>query len=755
MRIGLSIVLAAVMLWQEPILAQSLADFVNPMIGTDAEGQTFPGVGMPFGMTQWTPSTNDTEAKGIVPYHYADSQFKGIRGTHYLSGSDTQDYGSFQLLAGAGKFDFDGQVPSPHFSHGAERASPYLYQVELPDLAVTASVTGTTRCGLLRFVFHKGGTAWIDVQNNARAGDGILTIDAARNEISGSNKVRRLYAGQGKPAGFSGYAVVEFDHPFHVGGTWSGSNLHPGAMQQFSDAGPSGGFVTFDVKPGESVLARVGTSFVSLDEARNNLRAEIPTWNFEKVEQASRRAWDKALGAIEVTGNITDRRIFYTSMYHALQLPRVANDVSGTYPRFADRHRIETARGFNYYDDFSAWDTFRAEHPLLTIIDPQRTSDMVRSLIAKGEQGGFLPIFPAWNSYTAEMTGDHCAVIITDAYLKGIRGFDVQEAYRLIRKNALESPASDAEYLDGKGRRSLASYLRYGYIPLEDPVDGAPAPHPDEQVSRTLDYAYDDFVLAELAGALGKTGDETIFRKRAQNYRNVIDPGTGLARGRHADGTWVTPFDPAKTASYITEGLPFQFTFFVPQDIPGLIAIEHGNSGFIAKLDELFAKKLYDQGNEPSHQIAYLYDYADAAFKTQEHVAAIRSASYKDAPGGLPGNDDAGQISAWYVLSALGFYQVTPGIPDYAIGSPLFSDAKIHLPSGKVFHIVVRRDSSRAPYIQSATLNGKPLNRYWLTHAEIAAGGTLVFRMSSKPQTDWPAKFTNHAGEETEFPKEQ
>jgi predicted alpha-1,2-mannosidase len=336
------------------------------------------------------------------------------------------------------------------------------------------------------------------------------------------------------------------------------------------------------------------------------------------------------------------------------------------------------------------------------------------------------------------MVGDHAAVIIGDAYLKGIRGFDIEEAYRLMRKNATEAPASIEEYRDGKGRRALASYLKYGYVPLEDSV--SEAAHKDEQVSRTLEYAYDDFVLAQVAGALGKRDDEAIFRKRAQNYRNVIDPETGFARGRHADGTWVTPFEPGKPASYITEGLPFQYTFFVPQDIPGLIAIEHGNAGFVAKLDELFAKNYYDHGNEPSHQITYLYDYAGAAWKTQQHVVAARNEWYKDRPDGLAGNDDAGQMSAWYILSALGFYQVTPGIPEYAIGSPLFPDAKIHLSSGKVFHIVVKRDSAVAPYIQSATLNGKPLNRAWLTHAEIIAGGTLVFRMSSQPNAAWPGE---------------
>jgi len=739
MKIRLPLLLAGLAFLPVMIPAQSPATLVNPLIGTAADGQTFPAVGVPFGMTQWTPATQNSESKGVVPYVYSDRVLRGIRGSHFLSGSATQDYGSFQLLAGSGNFDWHGSLPSSSFTHSAEHASPHLYSVDLPDLGVTASVTGTARSGLLRFVFHKGGAAWIDVQNNARSGDGALHIDAARGEITGSNQVRRIYAGKGKLAGFSGYVVVEFDHPFRIGGTWSGANIHPGSLQQPSDDSPSGSYITFNVKPGEAILARVGTSFVSIDEARKNLRAEIPGWNFQKVEQASHAAWDQALNKIEVRGDDAQRRIFYTAMYHALQLPRVMSDVDGTYPRFGGGQQIETARGFTDYGDYSAWDTFRAVHPLFTLIEPERVSGMVQSLIAKGDQGGFLPIFPAWNSYTAEMDGDHCVSIIGDAYLKGIRGFDMQEAYRLMRKNALQSPATEAEYLDGKGRRALISYLKYGYIPLEDHVHGAPAPHQDEQVSRTLDYAYDDFVVAELARALHKPADEALFSKRAQNYRNVIDPETGFARGRHADGSWVTPFDPAKPASYITEGNPFQYTFYALQDIPGLIQLEHGNAAFIAKLDELFAAGLYDQGNEPSHHIAYLYDYAGAAYKTQAHVAAILK-EYKDEPGGLPGNEDAGQMSAWYIFSALGFYPVTPGIPRYAFGSPLFADATIHLPGNKTFHIVVHRDSADAPYIQSATLNGAPLHRFWLTHQQIVRGGTLVVHMSSRPNMHWPGQ---------------
>lgn len=697
---------------------QSPTDRVHPLVGTVGEGQTFPSVGVPFGMTGWTPATRDTEAKGVAPYYHADTRLRGFRGSHFLSGSATQDYGSFQILAGHGTLDPGGQPPSSTFT--GERATPFRYDVTLPELGVEASITGTSRCGLLRFVFKEGGPGWLSVRNNARPGDGATTLDPVRHEITGSNAVRRLYAGAGKRAGFSGYVVVQFDHSFHTGGPLPGG---------------SGTSIVFDdLKPGEAVEVRVGTSFTSVDEARRNLQAEIPGWDFERIAAASKVAWDKALGAVEVRGSEEDQARLYTALYHAMLLPRTFSDVSGTYPRFASADAIETARGFTYYDDFSAWDTFRALHPLLTLLDPSRDAEMVQSLIVKGEQGGYLPIFPAWNSYTSEMIGDHDVSIIGDAYLKGIRGFDIDRAYALMRKNATQTPPP-AEYTDGKGRRALASYLRYGYIPLEDTVPDAF--HKNEQVSRTLEYAYDDFILSRVAAALGKREDAKLFATRARNYRNVLDPETRLARGRHADGTWATPFEPSKLATYVTESTPFEYTFFVPQDIPGLVAFEGGAVPFVARLDELFVRHLYVHGNEPGHHIAYLYDYAGAAAKTQARVADILRTQYADRPDGLSGNDDAGQMSAWFVFSALGFYPVTPGIPAYAIGTPLFDDVRLHLPNGKLFHIVVRHRTSGSPYVRSVSLNGKPLDRFWLRHEEIAGGGELVFEMSPTP-TPWP-----------------
>lgn len=719
------------------VAGQNPADLVDPLIGTANEGQTFPAAGVPFAMTQWTPATRETQKKAVAPYYYEDTQFRGFRGSHFLSGSATQEYGSVQIMMGAGEPDFSQGVPSVEFSHSNEKATPYSYRLRLPESGVSAALTGTERCGFLQLQFAKGGQNWVLVKNLAMLGDGEIAVDAEKREITSRSAVRRLYAGQGKLAGISGYAVVEFDHPFTVGGTVSGTEIHPEGTKQESTQGAPGGFVFFQLKPGEMVRMRIGTSFTSLEEARKNLRAEIPAWDFAAIERKAAAAWNAELGEVSLTGSATDQRIFYTALYHTMLLPRIASDASGTYPRFAGGASVEKAEGHVYYDDFSIWDTFRAVHPLFTILDPRRDGEMVQSLIDKGEQGGWLPIFPAWGSYTSEMDGDHGVAVIGDAYLKGIKGFDIERGYAIMRKTATEIPEDVEEYRDGKGLRALPSYLKYGYIPLEDPV--ADAFHHNEQVARTLDYAFDDFVLGKVAAKLGKTEDAAMFAKRAQNYRNVIDPETGFARGRHEDGTWITPFDPTEPATYVTEGLPYQYSFYVLQDLKGLIELEHGNEPFVAKLDELFKRDLYEHGNEPSHHIAYLYDYAGASAKTQEHVHQIVSTHYTDGPKGLAGNDDAGQMSAWYCFSALGFYPVTPGSGVYAIGTPRFPGATLRLPNGKIFRIVAQNLSEKNFYIRRVTLNGAPLNRFWLRHEEIQNGGRLVFEMTDQPSTAWPA----------------
>jgi predicted alpha-1,2-mannosidase len=710
---------------------QQVADLVNPLVGTAAEGQTFPIAGVPFAMTDWTPQTRDGETKCVAPYYFADTRIQGFRGSHFLSGSCTQDYGSFTVMPVSGKLKLDAVARASSFSRAEETARPYKYSVRLSDYDILAEMTGTLRCGLMRFQYKRPGAAWLVLQNNRRPGvtQSQISLDAAHNEVTGWNAVYRIYAGNGKPAGFKGYFVMQFDRPVRTNGRWDAGSR---SVRTVAATGQRDLYVGFDLKPGEAVQVRVGTSFSSVEEARRNLDAEIPDWDFDKVAAAARSEWERALGAIQIAGKAPERRIFYTALYHSLLLPRTFSDGDGAYPRFAGGGSIETAKGFTYYDDFSIWDTFRALHPLLTILDPKREGDMVQSLVEDGTQGGFLPIYPAWNSYTSEMIGDHADAIIVDAYAKGIRNFDVQQAYRLMRRNAMESPSQE-DYVDGRGRRALVSYLKYGYIPLEDKVPFSF--HQEEQVSRTLEYAYDDYLVGTMAGALGANADAETFLKRSENWRNVIDKESGFARGRHADGTWITPFDPSKAASYITEGLPFQYTFFVPQNIPALIDVLGGKQVFVAKLDELFSRKLYDQGNEPSHHIAYLYNAADAPAKTQQRVRGILDSQYADRPDGLSGNDDCGQMSAWYVLSALGFYPVTPGIPEYQIGTPRFDDVTVKLPGGNSLHVVAQGAEGGKFYIRSVRLNGVKLDRFRVLQSELMGGGELVFEMTDLPPT--------------------
>jgi predicted alpha-1,2-mannosidase len=707
--------------------AQALSDLVNPLVGAAAQGQTFPIAGVPFAMTDWTPQTRDGENKCVAPYYAADTRIQGFRGSHFLSGSCTQDYGSFTLMPVSGKLKLSARARASAYSHADEHAHPEEYSVDFLDYGIHAQITGTARSGLMRFRYDRPRAAWIVIQvnNQASVRAGGVHIDARTNEVWGENPVNRLYAGEGKPAGFSGYFVMQFDHPIKSSGGWEP------ATGLSASGSRRGAYLGFDLHPGESVQVRIGTSFTNVEEARRNLQREIPEWDYPKIRNRAEASWQRMLGSIQIAGSAPQRRIFYTALYHSLLLPRIASDVSGHYPSFGGGKTVETANGFTYYDDYSIWDTFRATHPLLTIIDPVRDGEMIASLIAKGTEGGFLPIYPAWNSYTSEMVGDHANAIIVDAYMKGVRNFDVAKAYRLMRRNAVDTPTPQ-QYMDGRGRRALTSYLKYGYIPLEDHVPFAY--HKDEQVSRTLEYAYDDYLVGTLAGALGMKDDATLFEKRAANWRNVIDPATGFARGRYANGSWVSPFDPGKPASYITEGLPFQYTFFVPHDIPHLVEVLGGRSSFTAKLDTLFAKGYYDQSNEPSHHIAYLYDYVGAPWKTQQHVRTILDSTYFDRVDGLSGNDDCGQMSSWYVLSALGFYPVSPGIPEYAFGAPRFDDIQLALPNGHSLHITAKGTEAGNIYVRQVMLNGVVLKTPFLRHDQLLAGGNLVFEMMAHPQ---------------------
>lgn len=672
--------------------------------GTERLANTIPAVGMPFAMTQWTPQTRTTEQKCLAPYYYKDEKLSGFRGTHWLSGSCTQDYGSVTIMPLTGSLRTEPADFAAPYSHEQETAAPDYYRVRLDRYGITAEMTALARSSLLQFTVQQADSFYLLVMPNSDQQKGHVEIDTALREISGYNPVHRIYQGWGQAAGFSGYFVIQVERPFSVKGTFN-----------------NGAYIGFKARAGERVRIRVGTSFTSVAAARRNLQDEIRGWDLTTVRMQCAYTWEKALRQIQVQGQgEAQKRIFYTALYHSLQHPRLFNDADGTYPMFAHQYEQDQLKEGNYYDDFSMWDIYRAQLPLLEILFPDKVNDMAASLVRKGQQGGWLPIFPCWNSYTCAMVGDHSIAFIASAWLKGINHFDGNAAYTLMRRNAFETPSRE-EYLDGKGRRALASYLQYGYVPLEDSVPDAF--HKREQVSRTLEYAYDDYALAMMAKALGKEDDYTLLMQRARNYRHVFDTATGFVRGRYANGNWYTPFYPDQKMSFITEGTPRQYTFYVPQDIPGLAALMGGTPRLEAALDSLFEKGEYWHGNEPGHQIPFLYNYTASPWKTQREVRRILEAEYADGPGGLSGNDDAGQMSAWYVFAAMGLYPVDPVSGNYALCAPLFDSISLQLPGNRTTLVAVHKQTAQAAYIDRVLWNGVRLNSLFITHRQLVNGG--------------------------------
>lgn len=706
----------------------SLISYVNPLTGTAASAtaeaarhgtgteelaNTLPSVTYPFGMTQWVPQTEFSETKCVAPYYYKDSLFSGFRGSHWISGSCMQDYGSVTVMAMTGHLQVqDARTP---FSHSGETATPALYRVNLPAYHLSAAVTATARCGFIRFTAHKTDSLYVLVRPNSDRGNATLTMDKTLGRLSGSNPVYRIYQGAGQPAGFSGYWVIQFRKGIREGGI-----VHTEAgSETIAYTGPIA-FIGFALKAGESVDVKVGTSFSSEEGAARNLSAELPGWDFEGYVRAATERWNGCLSQVMIDDSAPEvKRIFYTALYHSMQQPRLYNDADGTYPAFASSYRNARLSQGNYYDDFSMWDIYRAQIPLMEILSPALVNDFVRSFVLKSEQGGWLPDFPCWNSYTSEMVGDHGNVLIASAYTRGIRGYDVEKAYGAMRKNAFEIPPAK-DYADGRGRRSLASYLAYGYYPLEDTVPGAF--HKNEQVSRTLEYAYDDYCAAQLAKGLHRQADYDTLLRRSGNYVNVFDTAIGFMNGRYATGAFYQQTDPDSRMFFITEGTPRQYTFYVPQDMPGLIRLLGGKAKLEAALDSLFSKDEYWHGNEPDQQVPFLYNYTDHPSRTGERVRQILTDEYSDGPGGLCGNDDAGQISAWYVFGALGLYPVNPASDRYALFTPLVREAAIHLPNGHIFRIVRRLHGDG-----SVRLNGKLYRDNFIGYADIMRGGTLEF----------------------------
>ncbi|QNL48007.1 glycoside hydrolase family 92 protein [Olivibacter sp. SDN3] len=692
---------------------------------------TIPAVAPPFAMTQWTPQTRKGEEKCVAPYYYTDSLINGFRASHWLSGSCTQDYGSFSVMPVSGSLADALQDAQSPFSHKKESAGAEYYEVMLDKYNLRVAISGTARAGIMQVEALADDSVYFLINSNSDEAQGSLQINDD-GSISGKNPVHRIYQGWGEYAGFDGYLHLLAEQRVTVSGAFDSGKISL-ENQSFGDDS-KGVFIGFYLAKGERVSLKMGTSFTDSAGAEKNLAVEIPGWDISAVRQATGQAWEETLGQVQIkASDDKQKRVFYTGLYHAMQHPRLFNDVDGRYPVFATENRLATDT-VDYYDDFSMWDIYRAQIPLLEILKPKLVQNLVTSLIMKGESGGWLPIFPCWNSYTAAMIGDHSTSVIASAYLKGIISRDAEKAYGLMYRNAFEV-ADSADYYDGKGRRALDSYLTYHYIPMEDSVPVAF--HKKEQVSRTLEYAYNDYAVAMMAQHLGKVTDYQQLLKRAGNYKRVFDVQVGMVRGRYADGSWYTPFNPDFREPYITEGSPRQYTFYVPQDIPGLAKLMGGPAALERSLDELFDNDNYWHGNEPGHQIPFLYNYTKAPWKTQERVHQILEEEYSDGPGGLSGNDDAGQMSAWYIFAALGLYPVDPVSGNYLLTTPLYESYDIDLADNKKWQVKCNHSPSTHPYIQAIVLNGQRLTRNFITYQEIKHGGVLEIELGKKPSQTW------------------
>ncbi len=695
--------------------------------GSEEHGQTLPAVLTPNGQNFWTPQTRDTERKCVAPYYYADSLFQGMRCSHWLVGGCTQDYGSFTVAALGGTLRTNPSDRATPFRHSDEVSHPHYYAVSLPEEHLRIELTATRHGAVMRITPDRDEIVQVVLNSNSDEAMGGLAIDASHREVYAYNPVHRIYQGWGESAGFKGHLLLTYsDNPISMG-VFSDSLVQKDNLS-VSDLPDAGIWLSFQGQAGQPIELRMASSFTGMEGCRRNM-VEVVGKTFEQIMEETAQTWIDRLHTIDVEhDDAAAVRQFYGALYRASFLPRLLSDADGTYPRFADGTPMSGSR--DVYTDFSMWDTYRAVHPLYNIIQPGMSADMMQSLVNMYEEGGWLPIFPCWNSYTAAMIGDHCSVALADAYLKGIRGFDAVKAYEGMRRNAMETPTSFDDYKSGMGRRALVSYLKYGYIPMEDSVNEAF--HTNEQTSRTLEYAFDDFAVAMMARELNQQKDYETLIKRSENWRNVINPQTGYADGRHADGRFENNQDLIHRKSYITEGATCHYTWYVPHHPTGLMELMGGKEVFSNRLDSMFTEGRYWHGNEPCHQVAYLFDVADMPQKTQKWVRHILDTEYNDTPGGLSGNDDAGQMSAWYVFSAMGFYPVCPATTEYMLASPVFKKVRINQSNGKTFTIDAPHASRENIYVKSATLNGSVLTSSSISHHDITSGSTLYMEMTAE-----------------------
>lgn len=732
------------LLLQTLALGQNIspADYVNPLMGTQSKpslsnGNTYPAIGLPWGMNLWTPQTGKM-GDGWA-YTYDADKINGFKQTHQPS-PWMNDYGAFAIMPGVGKPKFKEEERASWFSHKAEIAKPYHYSVYLADINVTTELTPTERAAFFKFDFPKTDSAYV-VIDALNKGSYIKIIPKERKILGYTTKYAR-----GKYENFKNYFVVQFEKDFDLTTLWKDNALVNGQLELTSEH--AGAIVGFKLKNKESVYAKTASSFISFEQAELNLKREIRSRNFEQVKTDAKNIWNKTLGKIEVKGGTDQQmRTFYSSLYRTLFFPQKLYEID-------TNNKIKHWSPYNskildgrMFAGTGFWDTFRALYPFLNLVYPGINVEMQEGLANAYKEGGFLP---EWSSpgYSDIMVGNNSASVVADAYIKGLRGYDIEALWQAVKHGANnEGP------IDAVGRRGVQYYNTLGYVPYDVKIN--------ENAARTLEYAYDDFAIYQLGKALGKPASEIdIYKKRAYNYKNLFDPETGLMRGKNKDGSFQTPFNPFKWGDAFTEGNSWHYTWSVFQDIEGLSKLMGGKKKFEAKLDEVFSLPpvfddsyygsviheiremqimnmgQYAHGNQPIQHMIYLYNYAGAPYKTQYWTRQVLDKLYQAAPDGYCGDEDNGQTSAWYVFSALGFYPVTPATDQYVLGAPLFKEAVIHLENGKKIEIKAPENNAENFYVKSLKVNAQPYSKNWLSHKELLKGAVLDFQMDHKPNKE-------------------
>lgn len=747
-----------------PAAPPTPVQLANPLVGSDStvefsHGNTYPAVALPFGMNAWSAYTQPW--KDRFYYNYRANKIRGIRQTHQPS-PWMGDYATFALMPVADALAVTEEARASVFAHEREVSMPSYYRVRLDTWKTVAEVTPTERGAVFRFTYEQAKAAYVVLEAFGGKALGKVELHPQQRKITG---IARNVRGT-PPADFGSHFVIVFDRPFSAHGTWQGEQTNAGATQ-LEAAEPMGAFVKFDVEPGTMITARVASSYISLEQAERNLAAEIGSADFETVRLRAEARWNEMLGRVQIEGGSLDQqRMFYTALYRSLLFPQKFHepDAAGK-AHYYSPYDGKVRPGFMYTNS-GYWDTFRAVHPLLNLLYPEVSAEILPSLLAAYDESGWLP---AWSSpgHRDIMVGNHAFSLLTDGWVKGVRTFDPKKALAaMVHDATTQSPPK----LSAVGRDGAKEYFSLGYVPYErakadeaEKTKSTPPPAVSvrEATAKTLEFAYNDFCLAEFARVTGQKEEAARFAKSAMNYRNLFDPKVGFMRARRADGKWDEPFAADEWGGGFTEGNSWHWTWSVMHDVPGLIELLGGAKATGEKLDAVFstaptygvgtykqvihemiemaASNLgqYAHGNQPVQHMIYLYNYVGQPWKTQSRVRQVMSLLYQPTPDGFCGDEDTGQMSAWYVFSALGFYPVCPGEVNYSVGSPLFDRATLKLPNGKTLTITARENGPQRPYVRSAELNGQKFERPFVAHEELLGGGEWTFSMTSTPESKW------------------